>query len=278
MRYQEYKPAQSLEAYVKCFYAIDCDNRGIAEDFAFATGCMEVMFTLEGSPWETRRGGLYTRTAPVEIWGQVLNPMAFRVSGASRVFGIRLLPGTPSFLLREEIVRFNDQVTDLAAVLGNPISLLHRQLQDAGSVNEQIRLAESYLLKKLDSNTKQLDKIRLVQQVMTEIGHQDFFDNINNVAERYGITSRYLQKIFVSCTGLTPKLYMQINRFQNSLQLIHKKDLSLTDIAYACGYFDQSHFIREFRSFAGYSPSRFVPETPTTILASPHNQTHSYSD
>jgi AraC-like DNA-binding protein len=95
---------------------------------------------------------------------------------------------------------------------------------------------------------------------------EDFFDNIENVASRYGITSRYLQKLFLQYTGLTPKLYSKINRFQNSLKLVTKKDTSLTSIAYDCGYFDQSHFIREFKSFTGFTPSGYsLEKSPITI-------------
>jgi AraC-like DNA-binding protein len=129
---------------------------------------------------------------------------------------------------------------------------------------------ETYLLKKLAERPKVIGKIDLVRQVMNEMTQQDFFDNIDNVASRYGMTSRYLQKVFLQYTGLTPKLYTQIHRFQNSLILMGNGDLSLTSIAYACGYFDQSHFIREFRSFTGISPSGFDTGSSTAILASPN--------
>jgi AraC-like DNA-binding protein len=66
--------------------------------------------------------------------------------------------------------------------------------------------------------------------------------------------------LFLRYTGLTPKLYTKINRFQNSLQLVGRKDATLTSIAYDCGYFDQSHFIREFKSFTGITPSVYSPQ------------------
>jgi AraC-like DNA-binding protein len=87
------------------------------------------------------------------------------------------------------------------------------------------------------------------------------------VAARYGITSRYLQKLFVQYTGLTPKLYSKIHRFQNSLQLVIRNESPLTAIAYDCGYFDQSHFIREFKSFTGITPSGYMPDQSSVTLA-----------
>lgn len=105
---------------------------------------------------------------------------------------------------------------------------------------------------------------------MHELKQEDFFEKITSVASRYGITSRYLQKLFLKHTGLTPKLYTKINRFQNTLVLVSKREDSLTSIAYECNYFDQAHFIREFKSFTGLTPSEFLPDNSSAILASPN--------
>jgi len=137
-------------------------------------------------------------------------------------------------------------------------------------LQQRIRLVEDFLISRLFLFEKRVDKINLISEVIHELKQEDFFDNIENVASRYGITSRYLQKIFLQYTGLTPKLYSKINRFQHSLQLVAKRQTSLTDIAYECGYFDQSHFIREFKSFTGFIPSGYNPENSSAILASPN--------
>jgi AraC-like DNA-binding protein len=270
MIYKEYKPAKHLEQYVKCYCILENAPGSIVVDHAFATGCLEVMFTLDGNVWETKPNNQFIKTSPIEVWGQVLKPLMFRISGYSKVFGIRFLPSAPSFFFKEDISELNDRVFDLPGIQGNSINEIHSKLQYAKSVEQQIELMDNYLLKKLSERSKSINKINLVQQVMDELTRKDFFDNIENVAERYGITSRYLQKIFVQQTGMSPKLYSKINRFQNSLVLMGKQDSSLTDVAYSCGYFDQSHFIREFKSFTGFSPSGFKPASLTVLLASPN--------
>ena len=61
-----------------------------------------------------------------------------------------------------------------------------------------------------------------------------------------GILSRYVKSFF------------SVQRFNKSLQLVRSADLSLTNIAYECGYYDQAHFIKEFKSYTGISPSRLA--------------------
>ena len=83
-------------------------------------------------------------------------------------------------------------------------------------------------------------------------------NNINEIASTHNMTGRNLNKLLNRYTGLSPKLVGKINRFQQSLRLIARKNQSLTGIAYDCGYFDQSHFIRDFKAFTGFTPSAYL--------------------
>jgi len=59
--------------------------------------------------------------------------------------------------------------------------------------------------------------------------------------------------------GLTPKLYCRIRRFQQVLALIRcGKPVEWADIALSCGYFDQAHFVHDFRAFSGITPSAYA--------------------
>jgi AraC-like DNA-binding protein len=135
-------------------------------------------------------------------------------------------------------------------------------------------LVEAFLLQQLSLATKRLNKVAVVSELMQELRQQDIFDTMETVATRNGISARYMQQLFVQYTGLTPKLYSQINRFQNSLQLIRAGNDSLTSIAYECGYADQSHFIREFKSFTGLTPSSYAIENFPVAMAANQSDKH----
>jgi AraC-like DNA-binding protein len=270
MAYKEFIPGEPLRQYVKCYYVYESATSDVFEDKAFATGCIEVMFNLGNGRWQTGRGDEFTTTPPVELWGQIISPLTFRSLGKNSMFGIRFYPHTASLFLNDEVTLFNDHVTDFTAVAGKSVRILYTRLLETALLDKRIELVEEFLLKRLSLFGKRIHRLPVIENVMTELKQDDFFDNIETVASRYGFTSRYLQKLFSQYTGLTPKLYHKINRFQKSLVLVSKRNQPLTSIAYECGYFDQSHFIRDFKSFTGSVPSVHIAENSSAILASPN--------
>jgi AraC-like DNA-binding protein len=267
MTYQEYTPGENLRAFVKCFYVCEYDTDIVFEDKACATGSMEIMFNLGNGSFQTGRENSFDTTPRVELWGQIINPLNFKSLGKNKMLGIRFYPHTASLVLNDRIDIFNDQVTDFTALGGAEVKQLHEQLLNAPHLSQQLALLESFLLKKLPAFQKKNTIFQVVNNVITEMKSEDFCDTIEDVAFRYGISSRYLQKLFLHYTGLSPKLYYKINRFQKSLILTSHKEESLTSIAYRSGYFDQSHFVRDFKFFTGLSPSAFDMKDSTVILA-----------
>jgi AraC-like DNA-binding protein len=266
MPYNEIKPGKELEAYVKCYYIYRSESDTAFEDTVFPSGCVEIIFNLGTGNWQTATDDQFVTTPPIELWGQIIRPLAVRSIGRNTMLGIRFFPHAAAFFLNDKVDLFNDQIVDFGEVSEKAAAILHSKLLDTTAWNKRIDLVETYLLQKLSRSRGRFSKIGVIGEIMNELQHKDFFDNIENVASRYGITSRYLQKLFLQYTGLTPKLYSKINRFQNSLRLVTGRNESLTSIAYACGYFDQSHFIREFKSFTGLTPSSYsIANSPVTF-------------
>ena len=267
MTYTEIPPGNNLEQYVKCYYLYESDADASFEDKAFATGCIEVMFNLGTGTWQTEVNNNFITTPAIELWGQIIQPLTFKSLGKNTMFGIRFFPHTASCFLQENMEQFNNRVSSFSDVMNSSVQQLHMKLLEANSLNKRVEIVEGFLFQRLQA-AKKPGRIQLIGNIINELKQEDFFDNIENIASRYGITSRYLQKLFLQHTGLTPKLFSKINRFQNSLLLVAKQNEPLTSIAYECGYFDQSHFIREFKSFTGTTPSGYNPENSSAVLAS----------
>lgn len=271
MKYNEIKPGSRLQQYVKCYYIYESETNVAFEDAVFPSGCIEIIFNLGTGKWQTAVGDGFVTTPAIELWGQIIQPLSIKSIGKNTMLGIRFFPHAAAYFLNDKVDLFNNQVVDFSDLSGNAVSILYSKLLETATWNKRIELVEDFLLHRLSLSERKFSKAAVVSDVMSEIGKDDFFDNIENVAARYGITSRYLQKLFLQYTGLTPKLYSKINRFQNSLRLVIKKDTSLTSIAYDCGYFDQSHFIKEFKSFTGFTPSGYSFENSPVTLALANN-------
>jgi transcriptional regulator GlxA family with amidase domain len=79
------------------------------------------------------------------------------------------------------------------------------------------------------------------------------------LSQQVNLGRRQLERNFLVATGLTPKLLTRIVRFQNTLNRIeNSSDPSLTGIAYASGFYDQSHFIKDFKEFSGFNPREYI--------------------
>jgi methylphosphotriester-DNA--protein-cysteine methyltransferase len=81
---------------------------------------------------------------------------------------------------------------------------------------------------------------------------------IADLATKTGFSSRRFIELFKLHVGMTPKLFCRVRRFQSVLRRITSgRSVSWTGVALDCGYFDQSHFIRDFQAFAGVNPTKY---------------------
>ena len=82
---------------------------------------------------------------------------------------------------------------------------------------------------------------------------------VRDLARRVGLSQRRFIQLFTAEVGLTPKLYCRVRRFQRARELVRTtKEPDWAAVAVACGFFDQSHLIRDFREFTGLSPAAYV--------------------
>jgi AraC-like DNA-binding protein len=219
---------------------------------------MEMIFNLGGGIWETSAGNEFRKTPPAELWGQITKPLAIKSKGRHTMLGIKFLSHTAAYFFNDEIGTFNDRVSDLSAVLGSSVKDLHSQLLETSESHKRIELVEKFLLKRLTCINNKSVRIDKVASILTSIKKDSTENSINNIASKLGITPRYVHKLIYQHTGLSPKSFNKINRFQLSLSLIAKNEQPFTSIAYHCGYFDQSHFIRDFKSFTRVTPSAYL--------------------
>jgi len=94
---------------------------------------------------------------------------------------------------------------------------------------------------------------------LAELGQVPQSRTIAEVTSQIGLSARRFIQLFNEQVGLTPKLFCRVRRFQEVLRVIYlEQAIDWTVVAADCGYFDQAHFIHDFRAFSGINPTRYA--------------------
>ncbi|QNK61070.1 helix-turn-helix transcriptional regulator [Pedobacter sp. PAMC26386] len=258
MKYQEIIPCEHLRQYVKCFFIRETEEFVEFETKILPGGYPELIFNLSDIYLHSAKDKSFHLTPPIDYLGQLTRPFEIRSKGKITMIGIRFYAHAASYFLKERMDEFNDQISDLTSLLHTSTKELHEQLMGSKTLENRVILIENFLLKRLSYSERRFDQILLVGQITREMAINHYSANVDCTAAKYGISSRYLQKLFLQNTGLTPKAFLKVNRFRHSLNFLDNKQESLTSIAYNCGYFDQSHFIKEFKLFSGATPTDYL--------------------
>lgn len=267
MEFKHFAPSDILKPYIKHYYIFESDSDTEFDDTVFPSGDMEVIFNLGEGIWESSVDNKFLATPKIELWGQITKPLAIRSKGKHTMLGIKFFTHSASYFFNDGIGIFNDQITDLSAVIGNTARQLYAKLLETDYRHKRIELIENFLIKQLIANEKRSFKIDKVAHILSAIKRNPTENSLGHIASKHNITPRYLHKLIYQHTGLSPTSFNKINRFQFSLKLINESQEPLTTIAYHSGYFDQSHFIRDFKSFTGLTPSAYLQNiTPINML------------
>jgi AraC-like DNA-binding protein len=140
---------------------------------------------------------------------------------------------------------------------GGEASRLRERLQEAKSSEQKLSVLEGALAQKL--NSSQIGTHSAVDFALRQLNHVPQVRTIAEVTRQTGLSSRRLIELFHREVGMTPKLWCRVRRFQKAVQTAHAGvQIEWSQLAASCGYFDQSHFSRDFTEFAGITPGAYA--------------------
>ncbi|MCW5518086.1 helix-turn-helix domain-containing protein [Muriicola sp. Z0-33] len=163
-------------------------------------------------------------------------------------FGLYYLKQVPAYELHDSLLHMD------LFFSASDIDRISSQLKEKDHVQDKFIALESFIkerigLEKVDPRLYHAINMLKSEQVVS----------IHQLSEALCISGRSLQKIFKKYVGLSPAHFRKIVRFNRATNLLLNSSAdSLTNITYECGYYDQAHFIKDFRKFGGISPSEFL--------------------
>ena len=170
--------------------------------------------------------------------------------------GAHMLLGVPMDSLANRVV-------ELEEVLGEFAARLVEQLYETATWQARFDVLDAAIASRVATAREPSPAISWAWRRLTETGGRL---GIGALADELGSSRQYLVTRFREEVGLPPKTLARILRFQRAIRLLARDDETrLTWIAHECGYYDQAHFNRDFREFAGSTPSEFLLARLATI-------------
>lgn len=252
MEIRRFNPSPQLAKFVRCYYYIENGRDVVINDTFFADGCMEAVFSLG---WEFYKDG--TKEDWAKVIGQITKPRRLNITGKGQSFGIWFHPHTFSYLSKVPAFELNDRVLPWDALFPESFAEFVGNCIYERRFDELVRGVESFLSKKISAHKEQaLD--RLTDAAVHYMCEHKWHTDLHHLASRLNVSTRLLQKAFLNKIGVSQKQFLRILRFQQVLESLRRPGLpNLTVMAYAHDFYDQSHFIREFKAFTGVAPSHF---------------------
>jgi len=248
-----------LAPFVDCLWLLEDAAPPVqsAPEIVLPDGRIEVVFHF-GTPPARAEAGVFTRQCEALLVGQMTRHVELMTTGALGMVAARFKPFGAAHFFRAPLAELTDQVADLSAVIGRVAAQVREMIANAPSHTARLALLEGFLLARLRGAPDP------TVERATDLLHRTATDGIRTgaLAKQIGVSERQLERKFRERVGVSAKTLQQLSRFQRFVRLIQSTRAgSLTDAALSCGYYDQAHLIREFKRFAGRTPSAFIAES-----------------
>lgn len=243
VRYHEIIPIENLQPFIYCYWQLQT-QQALSETFVYrvvADGCIDIFFELN-NPKENF------------IMGFCKQFTEFPLENTFNYIGIRFLPTMFPQLFKINALDLSNKFLDLSAVLPKVAQFIAQNIIPQQNLTQIKTLLDNYFTNHLALVNVDYDP-RLygaVSIILNRMGVVDLSRDIDT-----GISSRQMRRLFEFYIGDTPKTFCQVVRFQNILKAKpSSQSLKHNRLFFNAGYYDQAHFIKEFKNFYGVTPSR----------------------
>jgi AraC-like DNA-binding protein len=250
------EPHPDLAAFVKCYWTLESPKEKTpTRNTIVPDGCMKLIFHYGDAYMHYPENGASVLLPRCFLIGQLTRPYAVEPTGETGTFFVCFHPNGFLPFATLPIKEMENTAVPLETLFGKDGAEIGQMILNAGSTSDRIDRIERFLLNRL-TDKETIDAIiqATVETILTNHGQV----SVTELSRQTRITRRHLERKFSSVIGLSPKQLSKTIRLQATLKvLLNKKITSLTDLAYECDYYDQAHFIKEFKEFTGLTPKEF---------------------
>ena len=259
MNYQVYHPSTGLESFVKCFWTLEDEAHAtIVPQRVVPDGCMEMIIHYGDLYRQFLEDGTTVIQPRSFIFGQITNYIEIAPTGKSGIAAARFLPEGLAPFLNIPVASLENKAVELTHLFGEKAKLLELKVISSTDNNERIQCIEQFLLDQL-GQPHRIDNI--TKSCVDAIVHSHGQLGMIELADKVNSHRRRIERKFSAAVGMSPKQLSRVVRLQATMKMLEQKNFdNLTALALENGYYDQAHFIKDFRDFTGMSPKSFFAE------------------
>lgn len=265
MAFRTYIPQPPLLDFVEMFWLLE-DHTQVAPERALPTATVELIIALRQN-----RLRVFGRQHPEHVQNfdgaMICGPHSeFFMIDAARdesVLGVHFKPGGAFPFLNLPLGELHNTHVALEMLWGATAVSLRERLMEAKTPRVKFHILEQHLRAQLfrawahhrDGRSR---VVAFALQAFQQVPH---LQTIEQVISKIGLSQRHFIQIFRRIIGVTPKQFCRVQRFQEVLRRLWKKQqVDWVDIALSCGYYDQAHFINDFKAFSGLNPTAYLTQ------------------
>lgn len=260
MKYHQLKPKDELlSQYSNLIWEVE-GTPEYGSEVILPRGYLEIIFNFSNDVLYTTSKNSSLLKAPLcSIQGFNTLPVQGFYKNHHHFFGIRLKPIAIKHLLGVPSGEITNEVVDLTLIDKSFNDVWHK-LIECRTFNEKVEVIKPLFqnaFTKIDKRTEFFNRL---------LYHDNNYTNLFSVkefADISGLSERQLQRKSIEFFGMVPNELLRYKKFTTAVKLIHQNNIPLTQIAHESDFFDQSHFIRVFKSFSGLTPKEYKNQMGT---------------
>lgn len=256
-RFHFYKPKPPLSKFVDSFWLYEGYEPEHKTERILPTGTLELVINLRQNDlrfYDAERPENCSRFSGAVVSGAHARGLV--PAAEAFIIGVHFKPGGAFPFLGLPAGDLADTHSDLETLWGPSASRLRERLCEVRTSAERFQLIEEALLSRLRHGVEQH---YAVSAALEMFGKNQAGPTVREAAKYLGLSQRRFIQVFKAEVGMTPKLFSRIQRFQQTRTFIQQNPSpNWAAIALELGYFDQSHLIREFLEFSGFSPTDYL--------------------
>lgn len=251
MKFTRIEAHPNLDQFIECYWMMESDDPTPRVEKIIPDGFTELIFNY-GALYKAKTKDLwYLQTANL-LGGQMKTYFYLENTGKTGSIAVKLKPAALTQLFGLSMDQYVDRIVDLDTFPDKAPSTLQSKILPYQTEHESKRALDDYFLTLIPKAMK-----NPLQDVLNLIFSKNGALSVREMTVAGGLSERQLERLFKRYIGLSPKYYARIIRFNYIFQLIKSEKSSWADVVYQSGYYDQSHFIRDFKAFTGEDPTSY---------------------